>query len=942
MQSRVFLVSLLVTTSLVAITASAQAQGSGAQEAAPPVESVVVTGSNIRGADLSPVVNVQAVTADQFLSTGASQISDILTEIPSNTGTALYNETGQLTGTAQFELRGLGFSSTLTLLNGRRAGVAPLSDKSGADFVDINQFPLSMIQRVDVLKDGSSAIYGSEAVAGVVNLITRKGFEGLEISSEFSSSTNQAYSINLASGVHVGTGTINFYATYYSQTGNVRTDFNWLINRLDAGNVLGRSQLLSSNGYPGTYSLAGTGAAGKLVVAPGATSVPDPGCQAAGGVFSVSAAGVTNSTTCDFNFADQIGVIPSEHRLQTFEESEFKLFPHLSYFNEASASFNNNYIFKQPGGFSNGSVSGGDVYVPASSPFNYFIQDPANPNNIVWVNPANWNPAVDHAVAVAGNLRPQGQYFSGQKRQSDTYLRVLNGLDWSLPHEWHATVSHEFAYAEFDENDPVRFNAPILNADLLNGTYNPFATSVLSPTTISTKDGMTPFGNTQSVINQIFYTSNTIRRTQQQVVDLSASGPTFDPGTGMILVAVGGQYRSQTLRYRPDSLSADGLADSPATDAPFSGAEHVYAGYFEAIVPLTELAEVQLAVRHEDYGTGIGASTDPKMTARVDVLPDLLALRGSWGTSFQAPTLTQNATSQAFSIINDPVVLTNGTYSCSPNVLGNNVNVVTSGGGLKPQRSHNYNLGADITPFDNFKVSVDYWNYDYTNLIAAGQNGQSIVNGECGTGTFVNDPRAVRGASGQLFQVNTNYVNVGKVITDGFDLSATYSNSLGDYGDFSFRSDGTFINSFDIYNSNGTVTHAVGSRNFNNNFAPMPAWRGSAHFVWSKDVSEISLGVNYIGAYRNDQSSNGPVDDFATVDLQYAIHLDNLVGDNPSTISIGANNLFNEAPPALQRNNPNGTLVMGTNADIDRPGYDALSGASIQGRIAYIRLKQAF
>ena len=145
------------------------------------VAEVVVTGSHIRDGE-APVVNVQTLDRAQLEETGASQIADIIRSIPSNTGTTLYNETGQLTGTAQISLRGLGFSSTLTLLNGRRAGVTPLSDKSGADFVDINQFPLAMVQRIDVLKDGASAIYGSEAVAGVVNLVTRKGFEGFEVS----------------------------------------------------------------------------------------------------------------------------------------------------------------------------------------------------------------------------------------------------------------------------------------------------------------------------------------------------------------------------------------------------------------------------------------------------------------------------------------------------------------------------------------------------------------------------------------------------------------------------------------------------------------------------------------------------------------------------------------------------------------------------------------
>jgi iron complex outermembrane receptor protein len=905
------------------------------------LQEVTVTGTHIRGVDLSPVANIQTLDRAQVQQSGATQVSDLINEIPSNTGTTLYNETGQLTGTAQFELRGLGFSSTLTLVNGRRAGVAPLSDKSGADFVDINQFPLSMVGRVDVLKDGASAIYGSEAVAGVVNIITRK-VDGWEVNADYADSTNHAYTLNIATGHQSDRGSIDLFVTYYNQTGNVRSDFDWLIDRIGGGGVLGRSQLLSGNGYPGTYSLAATNAAGKPVVAPGATTVPDPNCQAAGGVFAISNTGIPNQSTCDFNFEDQIGVIPAESRVQSFVQGDYKLNDHLSYFNETSLSRNLNQIFKQPGGYSNGSVAGGNIYVPANAPFNFFIADPANPKNIVYVNPAQWNPAVDQAVAVAGNFRPQGPYYSGEKEQTDTYLRFVNGLDLALAHDWHITASDEYAYAEFEENDPVRINATALNSLIAIGQYNPFASSIVTPTLVSPKNGTSVAANSASVINQLFYTSTTTRRTDQQVVDLSASGPTFSPPTGSIAVAVGGQYRIQRLRYIPDSLSAEGLADSPATDAPFSGTERVWAEYAEAIIPVYQLAQVQAAVRREDYGGGIGSSTNPKITARLNAVPGILALRASWGTSFQAPTLTQNATSQAFVIINDPVIEGPNGLACSTSSLGNNVNVITSGGNLKPQTSENYNMGFDFNPLSALTFTGDFWHYDYANLIAAGQNGQSIVNGECVNGVFVNDPRAVRGASGQLFGVNTAYVNVGKVVADGIDLSSTYHASLGAFGELAFRGDATFVKDFNVYGANGSVQHDAGNRNFNNNFAPMPHWRATARGVWSKDIQEASLAVHYTEGYTNDQSGYAPISSFTTVDLQYQLRMSGLIGSGPSELRLGVKNVFDTAPPALIRYNAAGQLVTGTVSNIDRPGYDPLSGAGIPGRILYVHLSQNF
>jgi len=613
-----------------------------------PLDEIIVTGSHIKAANLAPVVNVQQIDRVQLQQSGASQMVDLIKEIPSNSGTTQYNENGQLSGTAQFELRGLGFSSTLVLLNGRRAGVAPLSDKSGADFVDINQFPLAMVQRIDVLKDGSSAIYGSEAVAGVVNIVTRKGFEGLELSAEGDSSTNRSYSINLASGHKFDGGSINLYATYYHQTGNMRSDFPWLVERVGGNGIPGLSQLINNNGFPGTYQLATSNAAGRPTAVSGAPTVADPNCQAAGGVFPISATGVVNSSTCDVNFEDQIAVIPDENRLQAFVEADYDLTSKLSYFNETSGSRNNNFVTENPGSYANGAAVGGLIYVPANAPFNFFIADPSNPKNIVAVNPSQWNPTADQAVAVVGNFRPQGPYISAAKEQTDTYFRTVNGFNLSLAHNWNASLSHQYAYAEYQELNPLAVNATELNTLIAGGQYNPFGTAIVSPTLISPKNGVGA-ANPQSVINQIFYTSNLTRRTEQNVVDLSASGPALTLPTGPVYAAVGVQYRRQTLKYLPDTLAAAGQGSTSVTDAPFSGMEHVLSQYAEAIIPIEDRSSVQAAIRHEDYGAGIGSTTNPKLTGRLNFFSGLLALRGSWGTSFQAPTDSRRYDPTAFS-----------------------------------------------------------------------------------------------------------------------------------------------------------------------------------------------------------------------------------------------------------------------------------------------------
>ena len=145
------------------------------------VEEIVVTGSHIRRTEYQGRAPIQIVDAEAIELIGAAQPVDVIKELTVNSGSQFYNETNDRAGSAQFNIRNLGLGSTLTLINGKRGGIAPVADDTGTDFVDINQFPLAMIERIEVLTNGASATYGSQAVAGVANIITRKGMEGLEI-----------------------------------------------------------------------------------------------------------------------------------------------------------------------------------------------------------------------------------------------------------------------------------------------------------------------------------------------------------------------------------------------------------------------------------------------------------------------------------------------------------------------------------------------------------------------------------------------------------------------------------------------------------------------------------------------------------------------------------------------------------------------------------------
>ena len=905
---------------------------------------VIVTGSNVRGSAAESMAPLQVLEREDLTQSNAVQFSEMLQDIPSNTGSQLYNESGQLSGTAQFELRGLGFSSTLVLVNGRRAGVSPLSDKSGSDFLDINQFPLSMVERIEVLKDGASAIYGSEAVAGVINIITRRGFEGFELSGDYQSSTNEAYTVSLAAGKQFDRGSFNVYATYLDQTSNQRSDFDWLIERVGGNGVPGRSQLITANGYPGTYSRGTLDATGRPAGVPSGIGVADPNCEAAGGVFRINDNGSVNRNLCNANFADQTSVIPAQRRVQAFAEFNYDLTDTLSFFNETSASGNLNLISNTVGGFSNGAVQTnvkGYIYVPADHPFNFFTADPANPRNIIAVDPSQWNPAVHQAVAVVGNFRPEGVNHGGDKRQQNDYLRTVNGVNWQFGSAWSTTLSHSFASARFEENDPLGVDAQAMADALLAGDYNPFGTSIVTPDLVSPKDGASVAGNSDAVLDQFFYRAHTTRRTDQQVVDVTASGPTLELPTGTVAIAVGAQYRDLRFKANPDPLSAAGGGTAPSTTSAIRSTQDVVGTYAEAVVPLHDRAELQLAVRREDYGGAVGSSTDPKVATRINLVGGL-ALRGSWGTSFQAPTLTQQSTSEALVIVNDPIVFGPNGLGCSNTTVGSNASVRTSGDNLRPQSSENFSVGLDYTPLRDLNLTADYWHYRYSDLIAAAQNAQAVVSGECVNGQYIPDPRVQRGPSGQLAQVNSDYVNVGKVVAEGIDVSSVYRVSAGRVGDFRFRADATYIEKFDVYGADGTASDKAGSRNFTNNFAPMPHWRASATAAWNLGMQHASVSTHFTDSYRNDQSNNAPIESFTTFDVQYGLSFENWGGKGSSTtVSVGIDNVADTDPPSLIRYTSAGVPVTGISS-VDRPGYDSLSGADIRGRIVYARFLQQF
>ena len=885
------------------------------------IDEIIVTGSHIRQkTGFEGAAPVSVLNHEDIVSSGAQDLVDVSSLLTVNSGTVQSQETGNLLGTSQFNIRGLGVGSTLTLINGRRAGLSTVSDSTGVQFFDSKQLPLAMISRLDVQTDGASSIYGSDAVGGVVNVITRKGFEGVEVSGRYQDSSNESYALNLASGVKTERAMFNLYATYYYQTRNHRTDFDWLVERIHGDGDLTQSRLTSSLGSPGTYRLANV--TGAPTVDPTTATItavggryPDPDCLAASGVF--------RGGRCRFDFANNVAIIPQENRYQVFSEMEYEATDSLTLFGEFSFSHNEIERTQGPNAYRNGLVEGGNMFIPGSHPFNFWIEDPASPGDLLYINPADWDNSIHTAVDLVCECRPLGFEANGfdnnppYNRHIDLdYYRGFAGFEQSIGDNW--TVSGNYIHSLATRNfraDGNWYNSVTLNGSLLDGTFNPFGTRVVSPDLVSPKDGVSVAGNSDEVINFIFNDYKTYRRSLQQVADLVVSGEAFSIGDRPVGVAVGFQWRKDELRIVPDGLTAAGLGNNPDRQFEQDASQDVYAFFAEAAVPVAENLDVQLALRYEDYGGTVGSTVDPKIAARWQAT-DALALRGSFGTAFRGPSIPQTGRSSSTSFIDDP--FTGDSNITIVRVQGSDT--------LVPESSTNYNLGAVWQPIDGLDISVDYWRFDYENLITQDEGPQAIVDNDFADDGIANDPRVERTGSGQLRAVNSVFINTGEVKTDGVDLAVNYSVPWDAYGDIEVGGAISWVNSFDVVNTDGSTFDGVGSRNFTNQFNSLPEYRANAFAGWRSGPHGLNATLRYIDSYENDQNSGFTIDSWTSLDLRYSLDL-SLLGDSNTSFSIGARNVFDTDPPSL--------------GEGQRPAYDDRVH-DIRGRTAFVEVKQRF
>ncbi len=856
------------------------------------VKEIVVTGSSIRGA--APVGSaVTTVNRQDIVNTGATNTTEVLRSVPE---VGSFNSTGPNVGGNQANfldqpaIHGIGVGNgggglTLVLLDGHRLPGAGINQTTP----DAGVIPTSALERVEVIADGASSIYGSDAVAGVINFILRKNFDGAETTGKIGFGDGyQTESASQLIGKSWDSGSIILDYEHSGNTDLVANKRSYITdNQTSHGDGDNRSTICSpANVTVGgtTYGLSSTG---------------------------VATAGVPNK--CEAN--QDSDLYPSQHRDTGFISIRQNVTPDIELF--GTALYSHREITYQQGADSGTESLGGlAVNVPGTSP--YYIQIPGT--------------ATGATQSVTYN--PSNDLGTFQNTITTSTWNQTVGANVGLGHDWKGTVEGNFGY----ERDDVRehgMNQTLALDAAENGTLNPY--------------GIGPANNSTLTQELKDYQTRYVSRQTLEEGIIKADGPIFDLPAGAIKGAFGVDIQHST----DDAFNSNGPvgtysgltpAEQAVTNFNTAGDRTIESVFGELFIPVVDSANslplirkltVSASARFDNY-SDVGNTTNPRVGVNWTPV-DGLKFRASYSTSFHAPSLADTGGA----IDTRAIRFADFTGSTNPNAYS----VILAGGNshLVPETAINYSAGVDWNPpfLPDFNASLGYFDIDYKNVITFPTFGPvtdptnpayapfaylhpTLAQAEALTAGFRHDgafdvtsqlPTAIYDLRRQNFA--TEYI-------DGFDFNAQY-HFRTDYGSVVTGLAGTYLLGFN---------QKINGSNFNNNllntdYAINLKLRGT--IAWSYDAYNVALFVNHTNGYNNNNvTPNQKVDAFNTVDLHVGWNVPATGWFSGIQLTVDAENLFDADPPFFY--NP------GDNTS-DARGYDP-TAASALGRVVEVGLRK--
>jgi iron complex outermembrane receptor protein len=856
-------------------------------------ELIMVTGSFVRRSENfsspSPLAIIDSVAIDAI---GAKSIGDITQTLTINTGAENTPDAftqNATAGTSNINLRGLGVASTLVLLNSKRQVATAQANNGGVNFVDTSSLiPMIALNRMEIVKDGASALYGSDAVAGVVNFITKSDYEGMQVSLDYQDGAhgdNKEYTVQGLWGT-VGDDSSLMAAISFTNRAPLFTGDRRLSRIQDD---------TSSLGNPGSYFLGGT------------PFIDPTGCTQFGGTERLLAPSGTvpglEIGFCGFDFGNTYSFVPDESRLSTFLQAKKQLTENIEWTTEISSARNR----AQRGGSPTFPILTFPT-VPGSHPNNPFGADVSFFGRAVGNagdgTSAPGDPANTESDTFRFSTMLQGELDSGFWEAS--YTAATNNFLFTV----NDTLGQQFqnALRGFGGQgcDPISGVAGEGACEF----FNPFATS------------FTTSPNSQNVINSFTATEIIDSKSNLEVVEAFVSTELFEMDGGTAGFAFGAQYRYQDLTQDYDNLSNQDRFSFVIGNADIYGEQDVIAIFGELALPVSNDVDIQIALRYEDYGGTTGDTIDPKLAVSWRATDDF-SLRGSISTSFRAPSIFQkDGGATSLSQMIDP--LTGSAAFAADRTSGNDQ--------LVPEESTAFNLGFSLEPVEDWSVEMDYWSFDFTDLIIK-ENFQAILND-----TPQDPERVIRAGdplNGPLLRVLTTFVNASSLETSGIDLVSSYKLKT-ELGTFTPSISATYILAYDLVDPQAGPIDGAGSRNNSNIGVSTPELRANLGLNWQHEEYSANLFARYVDSYSDDQNcADGnaisaacavgfkDVDSHLTWDAQVNIDLGGLFEtDGAYILTVGGINLTDEEPPQLF-----------TNAGFDSKVHDP-RGRQIYARVA--------
>ena len=888
-------------------------------EAAKP-QRVEITGSSIKRIEAETALPVQVIRREEIQSSGVSSVEQLLTRVAAATSggsiTASMAAGATTGGLSSASLRGLSGTRTLILINGRR--VSAFGSIGDSVSVDVNSIPLAAIERVEVLKDGASAVYGSDAVAGVINFVLRRDYRGAEVGLEYGNSTQGGGAVTRASVLwgHGDTAVdghnITLIGTYQKEEGLSGRDRDFADSSVDAGHL---NDTTSGNAFPAN------------IVFNGRTYNPmAPNCEP-----SVSSP-LFGPSVCRYDPAPSVQLVPPTERVGFMASAIVPLNPDIEAFAELS--------------FGRTTINTVIQAVPISDQF-------ALPPNHPLFNVAPYN---GYATIV---LKPDSPHYptefvraqldagaplpdvlvryrslaTGDRNITDTIepVRGLLGLRGTLA-GWDFDAALLHSGSKVSERVNSGFPAyskilPLLNSGRVN-FFGPNTPDVQAEIDATQYHG-------SAYVNQTSLTS------------LAAKGSTelTSLAGGPLSLALGGELRQEAYESSPSAAIQSGdITGFGGNFLPVDKDRQVKAVFAELNAPLMKGLELDFAVRHDRY-EGSGSATTPKASVRWQPMRELL-IRGSAGRGFRAPSLTDLFGPQISGVTapgqDDPLRCgvdgNNSSNDCQtqfPILAGGNA-------ALEPERSRNLTLGFVVEPTAGLSVGVDAFDIHLKKTIVAGVPVSNILADLDRFGHLVRrgpPDDDFPNLPGPIVQIDQRQINLGETRIRGLDVDAKLRWPKLPIGDLGLSLTGTYFLKYDVQAPDGSFSKGIADANSlasANAAGIIPRWKHYLALNWRLGDWSATFAQNYQTGHKDVPGSfedaSDPafqyrrVGDYTTYDLlatyRYSRALD---------IGVGVKNLLDTDPPYT---NNGGQAFF-------QAGYDP-SYVDPRGRFVYLRANVRF